>query len=194
MGFRMKWSHVNNLSVPCGSIWGFSATSSITLMKASSPRSPISPQSRRQLLAIKCYVHPRYNSVTFVVAWFCFGLFGFCLVLFQGKWSWADLPVIPCWCNFLCCNNTAPNGRRVNECRTNSCVCWVTFQVLGSWEIYNQGRQEVRNHVLEQEINILGCIRSYRLVVGVWLMRDLESGTKNEPLSPQSTDILHLLN
>lgn len=85
-----------------------------------------------------------------------------CFVLSQGKLPWADLILISCQINFLCSSKAAPDGCGVRECRTNSYMGWVKFQVLGSWEIYNQGRQKVRNHVLEQEVNILGCIRSHR--------------------------------
>lgn len=155
---KMRWSHVNDLFVPCGSIWGLSAISSVILMMIPYPK----PFFRWDLLPIKCYVYPTANSLR--VSFCClFGWFG----LFQGKLPWAVLILISCRCNFLCSNKAAPDGRGVRECRTSSYVGWVKFQVLGSQEVYNQGRQKVRNHVLEWEVNVLGCIWSHRCCRGL---------------------------
>jgi len=118
------------------------------------------PSCTPQLLPIKWYVHPRANLV--MVSFCC--LF---VSFVPAKTPWADMILIFCWCNFLCSRKAAPDGCEVGECRTSCYVGWVKFQVLGSQEIYNQGRQKVRNHVLEQEVNILGCIRSHRCFRGL---------------------------
>lgn len=128
-----------------------------------------------------------------IKGFFCCYLF-VCFDLFQGKLPWAEFILTSCWCNFLCSSKAAPDRCGVRECRTSSSVGWVKFQVLGSQEIYNQERQKVRNHVLEQEVNILSCIWSHRHCRGLVHWGSWNQGQKNEPLSLQSTDILHLLN